>query len=60
VRSTSGIGKAVGEPRSSAQETIFGSWSTLEAEKRQRVPRARRKGAIVRVAAKSWAVGLPR
>ncbi len=60
VRSTSGIGKASGAPKSRQLDTIFGSWSTLVAEKRQRVPRARRKTGSSRPAAKSWAFGLPR
>ena len=45
VRSMSEMGNIPGPPRIWLLATIIGSWSTLVAEKRQRVPSARWNGA---------------
>ena len=58
VRSISGTGNAPADPKRKWFETIFGSWSTLVAEKRQRVPRARTSGGTEKFDAKSWAFGV--
>jgi len=59
LRSTSGIGTVRPPPNIAAQASIFGSWSTLEAEKRRRVPSPRSRAGRYRIEPMSWAFGFP-
>ncbi len=60
VWSTSGTAKRPGDPNIWDWATILGSWSTLVAEKRQRVPRLFWNVGPYRIEPRSWALGFPR